>query len=257
MREDKTGFPGGEFEGKKAIQERVRLREGIKNIQGQTVDIAKGNEDLESVREQMDEDEDTIHWVDFIGGDLEILEQNGFKHDGVDSYLISPIDERDWFSDQYANCTAVVGIGRDAVTGKEISFLSHQDPNYFVDGGEEKAGKFAKDLAETIQELKTRSQEDTVEVSLSGGNFNPAARHIDYRHEQYGKSIVKLRQVIQESLGYDPKVLAGPNHGVGSETVVVVKTQQRKVWIERDKQPQAFDEPYQANELEKMEKKWQ
>jgi len=243
-------------EGKRAPQERVHLREGIPPMSGELVDTAKGNPELEALRENMDEDGET-HWVDFEGGDLEALEAEGFKDAGMGSYLISPIGERNWFSDRYMSCTGVVAIGRDVSTGREISFLSHQDPNYFVDGDKEKAETFARELNSSLEELKARSENDSVEVLLVGGNFNPKAANAGgYRHDQYKKSIQALNQIIQETTGFVPKVLAGPNNHVGSETVVVVETQKRKIWIDRDKQLPEFDQPYLASDIDEVEKKW-
>ena len=241
---------------KKIVQERVHLREDVMPIRRQIVDSAESSEELESVQEEMERDEGVIHWVDLDGGDLDALKESGFKQAGEESYLISPISERDWFSDHYFNCTAVVAIGKDVNTGKEISFLTHQDPNYFIDGGSDKTEMFSRELSDSLKELKARSQEDTVEVLLLGGNFNTTAVNKDYQHHQYKQSIERLRRVVQESLGFDPKVLAGPNNRVGSETVVVVETQKRKVWVERSKQPLEFDQPYQANMLDEAEKKW-
>jgi len=60
---------------------------------------------------------------------------------------------------------------------------------------------------------------------------------------------------VQETLGFDPKVLTGPNNSM-SETIVTVQTQERKVWVERDEQDAVFNQPYQASALEEMEKKW-
>ncbi|MFA6447430.1 MAG: hypothetical protein WCW31_04230 [Patescibacteria group bacterium] len=243
---------------KPKIQEKVHLREDIQPIKGRISDYAQDNEELEDIREQMSEeseDEGVIHWVDYEGGDIRKLKEDGFKLAGMHTFLISPIDERDWFSDRYSNCTGVVGIGRDAQTGKEISFLSHQDPNYFVDGGEEKAKIFAGELSGSLKELRERSQEGTVEVLLLGGNYHPTTPPRGYKHEQYKKSIERLRRIVQEALGFDPKVLVGPNN-TGSDTTITVETQKRKVWIERSKQSEAFNEPYQANEFDEAEKTW-
>lgn len=248
------GFPGYKPEAKKIFEE-VRLREDVEHINGQIVDSASSNEELEAVQEKM-EDDDEIYWVDLDGGDLDLLKENGFKNAGIDSYLISPIDERDWFSDHYFNCTAVVAIGRDANTEKEISFLSHQDPNYFIDGGKDKAEDFSLAIGDSLKELQARSQGDTVEVLILGGNFSTTYSGNDYYPQHYKQSIERLKQIIHDSLGFDPKVLTGPNNNVGSETIITVETQKRKVWIERSKQPSEFNQPYQANMFDKVEKKW-
>jgi hypothetical protein len=245
-----------------ATQEGGHLREDIPRVKRELVDAGKGNPEWEALQEEMDEDGE-IHWVDFDGGDFETLEAEGFKDAGVGSYLISSIGERNWFSDHYMSCTGVVAIGREAATegematGKEISFLSHQDPSYFVDGDQEKTETFSRALSDALKELVLRSEKDSVEVLLVGGNFNPkTASGGDYKHDQYKKSIQALSEIIQAAMGFDPKVLAGPNNNVGSETVVVVETQKRKVWIDRSQQPPAFDQSYSAADVDKEEKKW-
>jgi hypothetical protein len=241
---------------KSTAQEQIRLREDIPFIKGEIVDTAKGNPELEILQEKMDEDGET-HWVDFEGGDLEAMKAEGFKDAGIGSYLISPIGERNWFSDRYMSCTGVVAIGRDVLTGKEISFLSHQDPNYFVDGDKDKREMFSRALGDSLRALEARSEKDSVEVLLVGGNFNPkTASGGDYKHDQYKRSIQALDQIVQGLTGFDPRVLAGPNNHVGSETVVVVETQKRKIWIDRSEQPPEFDQPYPANNIDEAEKRW-
>ena len=245
------GFPGFMPEAKKIIQEEARLREDVAPTSRQMVDLNKGNEKLEDIQE-----DNEIGCIDFDGGDFESLEESGFKHAGPESYIISPISENNWYSEHYFDCTAVVAIGRDADTGKEISFMSHQDPSYFVDGGEDKEKDFSRKLSDSLKELQGRSQKDTVEVLLLGGNFNPTYSGKDYKHQHYKQSIEKLRRIVQDEMGFDPKVLAGPNNDVGSETIITVETQKRKVWIERSKQPSEFDESFQANELDDKIEEW-
>lgn len=243
------------MEVKKNIKEGVRLREDIAPMSTQLEGYGTDNEEYGNLLDQV---EDNVNNVDIKNGDLETLKENGFKNSGFGSYLISPIGEGIWHSDHYMNCTAVVAIGRDADTGKEISFLSHQDPRYFVDGGTEKAEIFSRELGESLKELKARSQSDTVEVSLLGGNYdvNTKEEEKGYQHRHYRQSIEKLRQIVQDSLGFDPKVLAGPNNNIGLETIIIVETQKRKVWIERTKQPPEFEQPYMADALDEEEKKW-
>ncbi len=246
------------------FKERAPLREGVQSLSVEIVDIDEGNEELETLREQMEMDTEetgTVHWIDFDGGDLEEMAAAGIKHDGVASYFISPISERNWFSDRYFNCTAVVAIGRDTATGKEVSFLSHQDPAYFIDGEDEKKIKFRQEMANSLNEIRARCEEGTVEVLLFGGNFTPPTSAsptiTGYVHEHYERSIKELRSIVRESLGFDPKVAAGPNNTLGSETITAVDTKNRKLFIERDKQSAEFDQSFQANELEEKVKEWE
>jgi len=240
---------------KKVIQEQAPLRADIMPADVHIMDWSEENEELEAIREEIKDD---INNIDFKNGYFDALEKEGFKHSGPGSYLISPIKEGNWSSDNYCDCTAVVAIGRDAETGKEISFLTHQDPAYFVDGGAEKTEKFSQELSASLKELEARSEKGTIEVLLLGGNYNINAegKKGDYQHRHYKESIKKLEQIVQDSLGFNPKVLAGPNNNVGSETIVTVETQKRKVWIERNKQRVEFDESFQASKLDDEEKKW-
>ncbi|KKP80285.1 MAG: hypothetical protein A2271_04380 [Candidatus Moranbacteria bacterium RIFOXYA12_FULL_35_19] len=249
------GFPEFKLENKKNIQEKVHLREDITPIGKEIADFAIENEELEDLREQNEGDANN---VDFENGDLDALKEKGFKTAGYGSYLISPIDERDWYSDRYLNCTAVVAIGRDKDTNKDISFLSHQNPEYFIDGNSDEVEFFSRELSKSLEELKTCSQGDTVEVLILGGNFNPSAKEKegDYQHRHYQQSIEKLSKIIQETLGFDPKVLTGPNNNVGSETVILVETQKRKVWVERSKQLPEFNQSYQASKFKEEEARW-
>jgi len=242
---------------RRRILEKAPLCEGITPTRKQIVDFAVGNEKLRIIREQMDEDQQQgiISWVDLDGGDLDKLKEHGFKHAGIDSYLISPVSGQDWFSDHYFNCTAVVAIGRDANTGKEISFLSHQDPGYFIDGDDEKKENFSQALAGSLNELKLSSHDETIEVFLLGGNFDAANKGSDF-NRQYLQSIDKLKDIVQRSVGFDPEVICGPNSRMGSETTITVETQDRNIWIERDDQASEFDESFQANDLDEIKNKW-
>ena len=253
------GTPKYSLETKGSLQERRHLREDIIPIRLQIVDSDVGDEELDSIYEKLEEDEGkgVVNSVDLDGGDLGVLENNGFKHSGPDSYLISPISERDWTSDHYFNCTGVVAIGRDKDTGREVSFLTHQDPKYFVDGNNEEKEKFSRELVASLKELESLSEVGTVEILLLGGNFGTGnIPNRDLQQRQYKQSIKRLREIIFESLGFDPKVITGPNNIIGSETVVVVETQKRNVWIERDKQLPEFDQSYQASLLDEAEKRW-
>ena len=133
------------------------------------------------------------------------------------------------FSDKYINCTGTVGIGRDKLSGKEIAFISHQDPDYFLNKGAEETEKFSNDLKATLNKLIAKSEDGTVEVALFGGNYDPAdstsKKSVDYK-----KSIEMLSAIVQECLGHTPVVLNEANHDKGAIDVTVV-TQERKIFI--------------------------
>src|SRR3989344_1434835 len=69
--------------------------------------------------------------VDYYGNSRE-LTNKGFRNHGDYSYVISTIDKQDKFSDGFRNCTGLLVAGQDKNTGENISFLSHEDPGYFL-----------------------------------------------------------------------------------------------------------------------------
>lgn len=92
----------------KNIFEAVRLREDITPIERQAGEAP----------EEIGEDEEVL-WVDFEAGPNP---DGNERHDGIHTYLISPVTERRLFSDKNMNCTAVLGMGRDEESGNEIAF---------------------------------------------------------------------------------------------------------------------------------------
>lgn len=149
----------------------------------------------------------------------------------METYVISPITEQSLFSDKYLNCTGMVGIGRDKVSGKEIAFISHQDPDYFFHKGSKETEKFSNDLKLTVCQLIDRSEEGTVEVILFGGNDeteDPGSK----KSKDYKESIEMLTEIVQSSTGLTPTVLFGANHEGGAVDVTVL-TQERKVLVQK------------------------
>lgn len=69
--------------------------------------------------------------------------------------VISHTNSRNKYSNKYYNCTGLVVIGRDRETGENISFLTHQDPLYFL--VTEQKEKFIVAISDILLELKERS----------------------------------------------------------------------------------------------------
>lgn len=182
--------------------------------------------------------------VDYYGSELWFSHAN-IKNGGKYSYVISPTDERNKLSHKYVNCTGVVGVGIDKHTGKGISFLSHQDPVYFL-GKKEQGEKFAHDLKSSLQELLARSQEGTVDVVVFGGNMV----FVKGDCEEYRKSIEFLDTVIHEATDMHPVVISGPKKFYGPEAAVF-NTQKRQLVLMRRDQQRGTGEPpiYRADNV--------
>lgn len=182
---------------------------------------------IQTLEEFSEEDIEDPLWLDFQSGD----DAEGIKSAGEETYVISPVTEQNLFSDKYLNCTGVVGIGRDKASGKEIAFISHQDPEYFLNKGPEFTERFESDLKTTLSELLILSEDNTVEVVVFGGNIDstdPASK----KTVDYAQSLGVLNSVIRNVIGREPTVIKEPNNGRGAVDITVL-TQTRKIAIVR------------------------
>lgn len=192
------------------------------------------------------EDPDGKKWltVDYHGSELWFSKakiKNGGKH----SYVISPIDGRNKLSHKYANCTGVVAVGVDKKTGKEISFLSHQDPVYFLEE-KERGEKFGQDLKRALQRLLRRSHKNTVDIVVFGGNM--VFEKDDCR--EYRKSIEFLDDVIYSATKMHPVVISGPKKFFGPETAAFNTEKRQLILMRRDQQKGMIEPPiYRADNV--------
>lgn len=179
--------------------------------------------------------------VDFYG-DPEILDALNQKHVGELSFVISAVNEAPKSSKEYANCTGVVAVGKDKITKRNISLLSHQHPGTIVD---EHSQEFTRDLSDRLEELKERSEEGSIDVAIFGGRAE--GKHKELSDEEleveYYKAVSLLGDVIHNSIGVDATVLLGPNvrHGFGNSfedlnVRVMFDTERRRLYMIRPRQ---------------------
>ncbi|MEX2436691.1 MAG: hypothetical protein WD471_00830 [Candidatus Paceibacterota bacterium] len=207
--------------------------ENEKNFFGNKPEIFRLREDVPKIEtqerqssEEIDESEPL--WVDFQYGEDK---EKGIKSDGIETFVISPISEENLFSDKYLNCTGTVGIGRDKKNGKEIAFLSHQDPEYLLHKDPKNVEKFIEEFSKTLNELVDKSEDKTVEVSIFGGNDDPLDS-LSKKTSDYKKVVEILNKTTRDIIGYEPTIIEGPNHGEGAIDVTII-VQERKIIIEK------------------------
>lgn len=127
------------------------------------------------------------------------------------SCTISHIDNMNKWSREYRNCTAVVAVGKSRKTGGNISFLTHQDPAFFLQDKPYNWGKiwrsehFASKLQDTVGRLLDASVPWSVDIvivwwqSTWTGNF-----------DEYIESILTLDDIIGGVTGEHTTVISGP-----------------------------------------------
>ncbi|KKQ88182.1 MAG: hypothetical protein UT09_C0002G0020 [Parcubacteria group bacterium GW2011_GWF2_38_8] len=188
--------------------------------------------------------------------DPEILKKEGFKSGGwgggMGTYVISPVDSKDKFSKDYYDCTVLIATGLNKKTGENISFVSHQKLSSIL-GKEKKI--FVNDLEESLDEIKNKSIEKTIDVGILGGNY----AENDYYKENYIKSIELLKQRVFKKLGFYPEVIIGPKTIRGSETIFY-KNESKKVFVSisspDDITSSSFTPGFNSKDLRKKKEGW-
>lgn len=144
---------------------------------------------------------------------------------GADTYVISEFDERDKRTNPLINCTSLVVIGRDA-DSVERSFMTHQNPDYFLKHREE----FSADLRNMIRRSITMSESGTRDVLIFGGQGYQGY------HAAYLDSIRMLGDICTEEFGFEPVVITGPNRNKQYHTTAFFSTQDRRLYLVRPQQ---------------------
>lgn len=208
---------------------REHLREGVPAIMTAIIDEAENEEEygasmraIRAIREHGD-------FVDFDGAPDELTRKN-MRNRGKSSYVISECNGHDKWSNRYCDCTGIVlvGMGKD---GKEVSFLSHQNPDFFIGDSEDGTSKvlaesFERDLKETIRNLLDGTEEETRDAIILGGK---QCYRASYMH-----SVRLLGEFCKDELGFYPVVITGPN--TADKTSVYFDTQNRRMYLVRPKQ---------------------
>lgn len=188
--------------------------------------------------------------IDYYGDPTKLTEQN-FKNAGRYSYVISPADGFDKFSGEFANCTGLVVTGQDKSTGENISFLSHQDPGYFL-AEKTNSNQFVEDLRQRLKELKERSVEGTIDAVIVGGNYFTESEGF---LKNYLESIKLLSEEISKILGFQPIVMTGPKTTSGRDHVFY-DNKNRRLYIMRPNVGDDTTKSFSPSEIKDQEKKW-
>jgi hypothetical protein len=203
--------------------------------------------------------------IDYFADPEELWDRN-IRNAGSNSYMISGVDDLNKFSSEFKNCTGLVVVGRDRRTGKNISFMSHQNPMYFLDFKEGEdlghgATDFLKDLSIRLENLKHHAMEGTVDAVIVGGNyFNDGLKNADLYRDNYKRSIKFVSKLVSETFGFEPVVVAGPktNRATGGAIDnVFFDDENRRLYLlrsnaDKDVSPESF----LAKDVEDQEKKW-
>ena len=185
-----------------------------------------------------------------------------FENGGNKTFVFSPTDSKDKVSEWFFDCTGLVIAGYDEKQGRDISFMSHQDPD-FLGKDKNKRDIFFNILRKKLEEMKRRSAEGSLDAIIIGGNYvgeadknklkeklnNLIARRI------YHASIKSLAQEVSAILGFEPVVIAGPKKVRKSNSFYYANAG-RRLYTLQPKIDSAICEPYLPRDLKEQTKKW-
>ena len=181
----------------------------------------------------------------------EELQKSDLKNAGRGTYVISPVDEKLKFTEGLSICTSFVAVGREKESGKEISFITHQDPTRMLHEDRE---SFQNHLKGQLLELKERCIEGSIDVAISGGDYFEN----DVWHD-YERVVGLLESVTQENLGFSPLIICGPKEYLGKEyngDNVYFDTQKRRLFVMRPEGEIHHNEVFSPSQLGQMIRKW-
>lgn len=192
--------------------------------------------------------------IDFFES-KEYFSENKIINKGDRTYVFSDIDSTDKFSRAYKNCTGIIMVGEDKENGKQISFMSHQDPSEFLF---ELKNEFVNDLVNNIKIFKDKIKENTFDVVVFGGNYSKDKEDKEYR-KNYKNSINLIGSIFKENFNIDPAVITGPSSIslASSASNLYFDTQNRRLFlVRRFQENNKNNHEYLTSNIKKIEKDW-
>ncbi len=142
-----------------------------------------------------------------LNSDYAKMREHGFTTGSIDkSFIISPISSANKLSKEYVNCTGLIVVGKDKETGKNISFLTHQNPRYFLGAAKE---EFISALESKLSEMKNRCEEGTIDAIAYGGMYDDLD-HDSIISEKYLESEQLIKNEVVKVLNFKPEFVNGP-----------------------------------------------
>lgn len=196
---------------------------------------AETRKELELVKKNGDE----LNWDE----EEDAHRKNNMKTAGQGSYIISEGNEKSTYSLEYGDCLGFVLVGEDQ-EGKEISFMAHLKPRNALDENQE---NFLRDLSERANDFLAKVDQKSIDARIFGGRKGGS---------EYKKYIKLLGSILQEIVGFEPRVATGPNL-VRGMTDVFFDTKNRHLYIKRpDQENSKLNEDYLPSEIEEKSKEW-
>ena len=281
--ENKDLFEDNEIDNKKTDHNFEYLKPGIPKILsciGTPAQFIKTEKNRAEFYEFYDSRHDIPDGYDIVDVNYEKshyeLENDGFKNPKTYSYVISPIDNFSKISKNYFNCIGFLAVGYKKETKENISFMSHQNPRYFLNK-KEQYDSFKKDFESSLIEFKQLCEDKTIDAVVFGGNFNEndykKEDKSDKKYNKMGEVVKKffhsrdkilrmdyirserlLNNETKKILGFEPTFIVGPKTETGPDNVYF-DNKNRRIYISRLEIKNNTTQSFSPSELEEYLKK--
>jgi hypothetical protein len=210
------------------------------------------NSGQKPLEEVFNEQLDNAHCVDYRGS-IDYFKKRNFLNAGSETYVLSVVDNKNKFSERFFDCTGLIVTGIDKKTGKNISFLSHQDPVQFLHN---KKDDFIKHLGQRLAEIKKRCISGTIDAIIVGGNYINITDDKGLHHkEKYVNSVELLSTEIKKILNFEPIVVNGPKK-IGGKDNIYYDNDNRRLYFVRERVNEDTGSFTNSN-IEEEKKKWE
>lgn len=198
--------------------------------------------------------------------DLHENTSKGITNAGQETYAISPISDLNKFSLKYKNCMGVIAAGQDKITGKNISFLTHQGPVKVLPEGKLRS-QFLSDFKNRLKEIRDRSVPGTIDAVIFGGNYfdsdrieKDTDRFFGGPKVEFEKNYKDLMRLLSshvcEVLGFQPIAIVGPKTTDRDADNAIYDNDHRRLYLRRPEVGEKSSESFSPEELEDREKDW-
>ena len=186
------------------------------------------------------------------------LDKNNFLNAGEKTYVISEINSADKFGKELFNCTDLIATGISKETGKNISFISHQDPSFFLNEEQNKNQlKFKSDLRQRLLELKDMCKFGSIDVVIVGGRFYQNigdGEYVESTIVKYPPSIKLIGGEVKDVLGFEPIVINGPKTSNKSDDIYYDNEHRRLYFVRPKVNTDTRD--FLASDVDEQKDKW-
>jgi hypothetical protein len=210
------------------------------------------SEQTSFIRKNFYKHSNNAHNIDY-DGIPDDLEKRNFLNGGWNTYVLSIVDNSNKFSEGFCDCTGIVIAGIDKETGKNISFLSHQDPKAFLFN---KKDDFINHLKQRLIEIKDRCVAGTTDAVVVGGNYlNGTDRKGFHYKQKYLNSVKLLSLEIKNVLGFEPVIINGPKTIIGQDDLYYDNENRRLYFVRPEVNYKTGS--FNNSKIEAEKKKWE